>query len=109
MAALKNIVRRTFVAGVAVAALAALTGCDLLSVAGMVGGYYSDYGYSDYGYGGYGYYDPTDIIQSTVGYQQEVMDNSAMAWDQYITGDYYGGDNDDWSTPTYWASGPEWP
>jgi hypothetical protein len=67
-------------------------------------------GYYGYGYGfpSYGYYDPYYDIQSVIGYRQDVMDNAATAWDQYITGDYYGGGNDDPTTPDYWASGPDW-
>ena len=105
MATLKSITRWTAMAGMMVVVLVALAGCDVYSSGGWGSGYYSGYDY----YPSYGYYDPTSDIQDVIGYRQEVMDNTATAWDQYITGDYYGGDNDDLSTPTYWASGPEWP
>jgi hypothetical protein len=98
MATLANMMRRLAVVSVVLVALGS-AGCDEY---GLLGG--------GYGYGlGYSYYNPYDLIQSSYDYRSQVMDNSATAWDQYITGDYYGGDNDDYSTPTYWASGPEWP
>ena len=104
MSTLVDTMRRMAVAGVMLAAVAGLTGCDEYGFLGLGnwgwgGGY--DYGSS--------YYNPYDTIQSAYDYRTTVMDNSMTAWDQYITGDYYGGDNDDLSTPTYWASGPEWP
>jgi hypothetical protein len=95
MTTLVNMVRRLAVVSVVVAALGS-AGCDEYGMLGL-GGY------------GYSFYNPYDTIQSVYDYRTSVMDNSAAAWDQYITGDYYGGDNDDYSTPTYWASGPEWP
>jgi hypothetical protein len=92
----KNVATILVVLGV-LFVLGTQTGCNELL--GYYGGYY---------FPSYGYYDPYYDIQSVIGYRQDVMDNAATAWDQYITGDYTGGDNDDWSTPDYWASGPEW-
>lgn len=98
MVTLQNMVRRTAVAGLIVVVLGTATGCDWDSPFGWTGSYLPTYGY----------YDPTGVIQDVIGYRQDVMDNTATAWDQYIRGDYDGGGNDDPSTPDYWASGPEW-
>ena len=98
MTTLKNNMRRIAVAGVMLAALVSMGGCYDYGL-GNLGG----------GWGGSSLYDPTSTIQGVIDYRQDVMDRSADAWDQYITGDYYGGDNDDPTTPTAWASGYDWP
>lgn len=79
-------------------ALGAGSGCDEygLGMMGLFGG-------------GWNLFDPTDLIQDAWQYRMDVMDNTLNAWGQYMTGDYYGGDNDDPSTPTYYPGGAEWP
>ncbi|TWT44257.1 hypothetical protein RAS1_06670 [Phycisphaerae bacterium RAS1] len=91
--------RTTAVATLAALALGAGSGCDEygLGMMGMLGG------------GGWNLFDPTSMIQDAWQYRMDVMDNTMNAWDQYITGDYYGGDNDDPSTPTFYPGGEEWP
>ena len=108
MTTLKNNMRRMAVATVMLVAVISMGGC--YEAANLVGGLGSLLGAGgDPGYIWTGGYDPSSTIQGVVDYRQDVMDRSADAWDQYITGDYYGGDNDDPSTPTAWASGYEWP
>jgi len=114
----KTNVRRMAAVAVSVISLTTLCGCNelfgALGLGSMLGGWGGGYNLGGYtgGYdlGGWGGgYDASGIIGSVVDDRLGAMDNAATAWDQYITGDYYGGDNDDLSTPTYWASGPEWP
>jgi hypothetical protein len=110
----KTNVRRMAVLAVSVISLATLCGCNellgALGVGSMLGGWGGGYNLGGYNLGGYGGgYDASGLIGSVVDNRLGAMDNAATAWDQYITGDYYGGDNDDLSTPTYWASGYEWP
>ncbi|TWT41973.1 hypothetical protein RAS1_30990 [Phycisphaerae bacterium RAS1] len=91
---IKNI--KTVAAMVAlVAAVAVGTGCDDMGLGGGYGGYDLG-GFGGYDTGGYGAIDST------------TASNANAAWDQYITGDYNGGDNNDPNTPDMWASGAEW-
>jgi hypothetical protein len=102
-------VRRMTVVAMTLVALTTMGGCydyGLLGGLGGTGSLLGGWGGTG-GWGGYGY-DPTNLISGVVNDRLTTMDNAANAWDQYITGDYLGGDNDDPSTPTYWASGYEW-
>jgi hypothetical protein len=99
----KNVRRTAMAAAVMVVGLGMLCGCNEYGVLGNLGGIGSLIG----GWGGG--YDPTALIGGVIDNRLDSMDRTATAWDQYITGDYYGGDNDDPTTPTAWASGYEWP
>ncbi|MBN2447204.1 MAG: hypothetical protein JXO22_10785 [Phycisphaerae bacterium] len=89
MTAFANKTRRVLLAGVALALVAGLCGCDDLfsdsPYNGWDTGWGYDYGYGyDWGYPDYGLYDPTDTIQGVVDYRTSVMDSTAAAWDDYI-------------------------
>ena len=103
MTTLKNNTRRMVVTTVMLVAVISMGGCYDYGLANLIGAG------GGWGTGWTGGYDPTGDIQSVIDYRQQVMDNTATAWDQYITGDYYGGDNDDPTTPTYYPGGYEWP
>jgi hypothetical protein len=105
-----NKVRRFLVAsaiGGPVLFAMAMGGCDATGLGQLVPGLSGSWSVG--GYSGASLYDASGIIQSAYNDRQAAMGRAATAWDQYITGDYYGGDNDDPSTPTAWASGYTWP
>ncbi len=86
---IKNGVTKTILVALTLTVALASTGCDYglsaLNALGALQGL-GDYegGWNDWGFPDSSLYDPTNEIQSVIGYQQEVMDWSANAWDEYI-------------------------
>ncbi len=85
---IKSGATKTILVALTLTVALASTGCDYgLSALNALGalqglGDYTDW--VDYGFPDSSLYDPTNDIQSVIGYQQEVMDWSANAWDEYI-------------------------
>jgi hypothetical protein len=74
MLTLKNTVRKTMLAGLLVAAVSALCGCNDYGLGSLIG----------LGFPDSSLYDPTAEIQSVIEYRQSVTDYYADAWSDYI-------------------------